>query len=289
MSTEIAEKTIAIIQGYTPSNPQATANALQEYWLTFETNQGIDLIKAEQREQIGAAGTPIPVLKTMGNEIAKAARKDVDGFLPLARLLWDSYGREGRVVALILFGAMELVDPERLAPLLKELCRGCVSWEDADRLSMDALEPIVRKLPNQWLDEMAAWLEDENKWVRRAGVTVIARLPMKHPVLTSQCLLLAAHLLCDTDTDVKRAVSFAIRMCAKADPKLVISFMEKQLAAPHPDATWILCDVIKSLDRKLVGEFSILLPLFRNWSVSPAMSSKDRRTIEGALKVLQSG
>jgi 3-methyladenine DNA glycosylase AlkD len=287
MSTEISEKTISVLKDYTTANSQKTANALQEFWLSFGTNLGINLIKAEQRQQIGAVGTPIPVLKDIGNEIAKAARKDVDGFLPLAQLLWDRYGREGRVIALIIFGTMELADPIRMVPLLKELCRTCASWEDADRLSMDALEPIVRKFPGQWLNEMAIWLEDENKWVRRAAVTVIARLPMKHPALTDPCLQLARRLICDNDMDVKRAVSFAIRLCAKANPGLVISFMEIQLSAPPAGATWVLCDVIKSLDKKLLGEFSILFPLYQRWNESPEVSSKDHRTIKSVLKVLK--
>ena len=46
---------------------------------------------------------------------------------------------------------MELVDPERVVPLLKELCRSCITWEDADRLAMDALGLIVRKDPDGWL------------------------------------------------------------------------------------------------------------------------------------------
>jgi hypothetical protein len=45
-------------------------------------------------------------------------------------------------------------NPERIVPLLKTMCRQCVSWEDADRLAMDALEPVVRKGPDQWLGEM---------------------------------------------------------------------------------------------------------------------------------------
>ncbi len=288
MNKETSQKTNSILQDYIATNPQKTAGALQEYWLTFETNLGINLVKAEQRQQIGAVGTPIPVLKDIGNEIAKAARRDVNEFLPLAQLLWDRYGREGRVIALIMFGTMELADPERLVPLLKELCRSCVSWEDADRLSMDALEPIVRKFPDQWLNEMAAWMEDENKWVRRAAVTVIARLPMKHPTLTGQCLQLAGRLLCDPDLDVRRAVSFAIRISAKTNPGLVISYMETQLFNPPVEATWVLCDVIKSLDKKLLGAFSILYPLYQKWSVSPSVSAKERRSIEIALKVLKS-
>lgn len=190
-------------------------------------------------------------------------------------------------MALIIFGAMELVEPQRLVPLLKDLCKQCASWEDADRLAMDAVEPIVRKYPDKWLSEIAAWLNDENKWIRRASITIIGRLPMKHPAYTNQCLELTERLLCDTDMDVKKAVSFAIRVCARADPKLACAFLKKQIPASAPAAVWVLCDVIKSIDRKIIAEFAPLLPRYKKWSVAPDISSKDKRSIEGAIKVLQ--
>jgi 3-methyladenine DNA glycosylase AlkD len=287
MNGEIAEKVAYILEGYTINNPEATAKALRAYWLEFEPNKGIDLIKAEQREQFEAVGITIPILKAMGNEVARAARKDVSGFVPLARLLWDHYGREGRVVALIIFGAMELIEPERLVPLLKDLCKQCSSWEDADRLAMDALEPIVRKYPDEWLSELAEWLNDPNKWVRRASITIIGRLPMKHPAYTNQCLEYTERLLLDADMEVKTAVSFAIRICAKADPRLACAYLEKQVSASNPAAVWVLCDVIKSMDRKILNEFLPLLPHYQKWSTAPEVSSKDRRSLESAIRVLQ--
>jgi len=287
MDQDIAERVAAIIRRYNSSRPELTARALRKYWLEFAPNKGMDLIKAEQREQLGAIGIPAPVLKAIGNEIARPARKDVDGFLPLARLLWDEYGREGRVVALIVFGAMELTAPERLVPLLKELCARCISWEDADRLAMDALEPIVRKQPDRWFGEMVVWLGDENKWIRRAGITVIARLPMKHPAYTGQCLESTERLLCDPDLDVKRAVSFAIRLCAKADPKLTCAFLKKHVPASDPAAVWVLCDVIKSMDRKIVAAFASLLPRYKKWRAAPEVGSQGRRSLDSAIGVLQ--
>lgn len=272
---------------YIPDNPQATAQALQEYWLGFDTNKGVELVKADQREQLKAVGIPTPVLKAIGNEVAKIARKDVGGFLSLARLLWDECGREGRVVALIMFGAMELVAPERLVPLLKELCASCVSWEDADRLAMDALEPIVRKHPDKWLGEIGMWLKDENKWVRRAAVTVIGRLPMKHPAYVAQCLDLTEQLLFDTDADVKKAFSFAVRICAKTDPKLVCAFLKMHIPPQDPVATWVLCDIIKSMGCKILPEFLPLRGHYEEWSSAPDVSDKDRRSIESAIKVLR--
>jgi hypothetical protein len=48
-------------------------------------------------------------------------------------------------------GAMELTYPEKVVPFLREMCRTCLTWEDVDRLAMDALEPIFRKKPEEWL------------------------------------------------------------------------------------------------------------------------------------------
>jgi len=92
--------------------------------------------------------------------------------------------------------------------------RTCITWEDSDQLSMRALEPIVRKDPDEWLPAINPWLIDENKWVRRAGITAVGRLAMKHPQCTTRCLALAEGLLFDEELDVKRAVSFAIRVSA---------------------------------------------------------------------------
>ena len=287
MNNAIAEQVASIIKSYTPSNPEMAAKALREFWLQFAPNRGMELVKAEQRERLEAVGIPAPILKAIGNEIARVARQDVRGFVPLAQLLWDEHGREGHVVALVMFGAMELVEPERVVPLLKDLCGRCISWEDADRLAMDALEPIVRKHPDKWLTEIAVWLNDQNKWLRRASVTVIGRLPMRHPTYVSQCLEFTKQLLFDTDTDVRRAVSFAIRLCAKVDAELVCAFLREQVPASNPAAVWVLCDVIKSMDRKTKAAFSPLLPRYKEWSAATDLSSKDRRSIESAIEVLQ--
>jgi hypothetical protein len=154
----------SIITAYDPATPRTTADALRGLWLQFEP-KSVAGIKAEQREQQETVGTPVPVLKSIGKEIGKVARKRVDDFIPLARLLWDGYGREGRVVAVTFLGPMELAAPRTVVPLLMELCRTCVTWEDADQLAITALDPIVRKKSEQWLGAMEPWLADENKWV----------------------------------------------------------------------------------------------------------------------------
>jgi 3-methyladenine DNA glycosylase AlkD len=286
MTKEIQQKVQSILLDYDPTTPQETADHLRAFWLTFAP-KSIAGIKAEQRELQETVGIPVPVLQAFGKEIAKAAKKRVDDFIPLAVLLWDAYGREGRVVAVYPLGAMELADPEKLLPIILAACRSCLTWEDADQLAMRALEPIVRKDPETWLPVLEPWLVDDNKWVRRAGITAAGRLPMKHPNYTAHSLEMAGRLLNDEEMDVKRAVSFAIRLSTRGEIAETRKFMEQHIPPTSPTAAWVLCDVIRSMTKKFLPEFAYLLPKYRQWVDNPQLSAKDRRSIESAIKKLE--
>jgi 3-methyladenine DNA glycosylase AlkD len=286
MTTEIASQVSSIIAAFDPPAPRATADSLRDLWLQFEP-KSTGFVKAEQLAQQETVGTPVAVLKAIGKEIGKVARKRVDDFVPLAQLLWDEYGREGRIVAVHLLGPMELANPDKIMPLVLELCRTCLTWEDADQLAMNALEPIVRKKPEQWLSTMEPWLADDNKWVRRAGVTVVGRLPMKHPLYTTHCLELTERLLFDEEQDVKRAVSFAIRLAARGEVEPTRDFLARHVPPENRAATWVLCDAIRSMAKKLLPEFASLLSLYEQWIADPTLNPKDRRSVESAIKLLQ--
>jgi 3-methyladenine DNA glycosylase AlkD len=286
VKVDVKKQVASILADYDPAAPQVAADGLRALWLQFEP-KSVDVIKAELREQQETVGIPVAVLRTMGKEIGKVARKRVDDFCPLARLLWNKYGREGKGVAVDLLGPMELAEPETIVPLVMDLCRTCVTWEDADRLAMYALEPIVRKQPEVWLDALEPWLADENKWLRRAGVTVAGRLAMKHPAYTARCLELAERLLLDDEVDVKKAVSFAVRLCARGEVAPVRDFLAHHVPPQDPAATWVLCDAVRSMAKKLLPEFVSLLPLYAQWAADPALDKKDRRSVESAVKTLK--
>ena len=286
MKEGIAEQLAPILTAYNREAPHPTADALRNLWLQFEP-KSMAGIKAEQREQQETVGIPVPVLRSIGKEIGKIARQRVSDFVPLCRVLWDDYGREGRVVAAIPLGTMELAEPEAIIPLLVELCRTCITWEDADRLAMDALEPIVRKKPEQWLSSIEPWLVHENKWVRRTGVITVGRLPMKHPSYTARCLELTRLLLLDEEADVKKGVSFAIRLAARGGIAPVRDFLARHVPPEKPAATWVLCDAIRSMTRKFLPELLALLPLYEEWAADPCLSTKDRRSVDSAVKTLR--
>ena len=286
MKEAIRNQVGPLMDSYEPSSPYRTADALRSIWLGYEA-KSMGGIKAEERAKQETVGISVSVLQAIGNEIGKPARNRVDDFLPLVRLLWDEYGREGRVVAVFPLGKMELADPEKVFPITLGLCRGCHTWEDADQLAMRSVEPIVRKEPEAWLPIIEPWLEDENRWVRRTGVTVVGRLPMKQPAYTSRCLELAGRLLLDPEEVVKKATSFAIRLCARGEIQPVVDFLASRVPPSDPAAAWVLCDAIRSMAKAFMPEFTPLLPLYEQWLSSETLGSKERRSVESAIRTLE--
>jgi 3-methyladenine DNA glycosylase AlkD len=285
MSIDYKQGASDIIAAYDPRDPAATAMALEELWLQAPAKEVGGLTSAD-REALKAVGVAVSVLTDIGKAIGREARKRVDAFLPLARWLWDQHGREGRIVAVHALGPMEVAAPETVMPVVRELARTCLAWEDCDQLAMRALEPIVRKAPEEWLPAIEPWLADENKWVRRAGITVVGRLAMKYPAYTARCLELIELLLFDEDTDVRRAVSFAIRICARGQVAPVRKFLARHVPPQNPSATWVLCDAMRSMAKKLLPEFAPLLPLYEQWAADHGLSARDRRSVESAVKTL---
>ena len=282
---EIGQTVNMIIAAYDPAAPAATADRLRDYWLQFEP-KSVGGIKAEQRARQETIGIPIPILKEVGKTVSKFARKEVNDFLPLTVLLWDTYGREGRAVSLVVLGNMALQQPQTVVPLLKTLCPQCITWEDCDRLAMDALEPVVRKNPEIWLSELGLWLGDDDMWIRRAGVTVVGRIPMKYPAYTGRCLALVETRLFDPETEVKRAVSFAVRISARGSVEAVLDFLSRHVPPKNPAATWVLCDVIRSMNKKLLPAFKPLLPQYEAWAAEAELGPGARRSVESAVTML---
>ena len=111
---------------------------------------------------------------------------------------------------------------------------------------------------------------------------------MKHSAYTSRCLELIDPLLPDQDTDVKKGVSFAIRLCARGQTEPVREFLARHVPPEDPAATWVLCDAIRSMAKQLLPAFESLLPLYEKWAADPELMAKDRRSVESAVKKMRS-
>ena len=94
--------------------------------------------------------------------------------------------------------------------------------------------------------------------------------------------------LFDGEVEVRRAVSFAIRLSARGEIAETVKFLKFQVPPKNPAATWVLCDAVRSMARKLLPEFAPLLPLYERWAADPALAARDRRSVESAVRALRS-
>lgn len=284
---QAAQATAERLDVYRPGVAVAVADFVQDVWVRAapppEEQAGRDWGLGEL--DFPAVGAPVPVLRAIGKEIGKRARRDVDGYLPLIDLLWREYGREGRVVAAVALGPMELAEPERIVPLIQELARTCLFWEDCDQLAMKALEPVLRRDPDEWLERLGDWVRDENKWVRRAALTAIGRLPMEAPEHTARCVELLEPALGDPDRDVKRALSFALRVSARGQVEPLKQFLRDHREVTDADSLWVLSDVARSMTRQLLPQFVDLLPLYRHWLARAEPQAQ--RSVKAAIRTLE--
>ena len=83
MGSEVGAVVVGVVTGAIALSPIPCYNSL------LRRSEGVDLAKAEQFLGLKTAGTPVPVLKTMGKEIGKVARKRVADFIPSRPLRRD--------------------------------------------------------------------------------------------------------------------------------------------------------------------------------------------------------
>ena len=87
MKDKLAEQLAATLLKYDPEKPKITADELRNLWLQYDP-KSIEVINVALREQQETIGISVPILKTIGKEISKVARNQVDDYLPLIQLLW---------------------------------------------------------------------------------------------------------------------------------------------------------------------------------------------------------
>ena len=74
MKDEHVQQLAELLMTYDPEKPKVTANELRNLWLQYEP-KSIEVIKVELREQQETTGIPVPILRSIGEEISGVARQ----------------------------------------------------------------------------------------------------------------------------------------------------------------------------------------------------------------------
>ncbi|NDJ55245.1 MAG: DNA alkylation repair protein [Chloroflexi bacterium] len=162
-----------------------------------------------------AYGVRVPLLRAIGKVIAETYKEDPHLVRSIALGSWPRGTREHRLVALFTLEALKLNAADAWEIGLQFL-HDVVTWDHCDQLCSTLLGYALALDPN-YMDQLEAWLYDDNQWVRRAALvstTYLRRASFANEVALSldrRALAMCYTLLMDEADYVRKAVDWAIR------------------------------------------------------------------------------
>ena len=229
-------------------------------------------------------GVRSPLLTAVARQVRAELRKSTSSSaLYLAERLVTEEERE-----IVLFSHVPLArslpdDPERTWQIMRRLARRAHDW-----ISIDELAELYAK---GVLLEQFRWAELEqlvysaDKWERRLVGSTVARLPFELPkelrpqLASTNGLMLIKSLIGDAETDVQKALSWALRSWNEADQRGVEDFLieEAKDAKRTNDGhrAWVLRDALTwpGTDPRIAADVRMTLEGVRRLPGAPSTSS----------------
>jgi 3-methyladenine DNA glycosylase AlkD len=171
-------------------------------------------------------------------------------------------------------------DPERGWQLIRRLARRASDWDSVDHLAELVTRGILLE-PYRWA-EIEQLVYSTLRWERRLVASTVATLPFALPrtrrreLARSSGLSLLRSLIGDADSDVQKALSWALRSWTRVDPTGVERLLreEARLAADTDDGhrAWVIRDSLSALPTELARELRELLHNVKRRNDAPSTS-----------------
>jgi 3-methyladenine DNA glycosylase AlkD len=164
--------------------------------------------------------------------------------------------REVRWFGMWNLGRLLPTDPERAWQLLRRAAREADEWITVDTLAHPYGEGILRDA-RRW-PEIEQLIYSPSRWERRLVGSTLATMPHvrgipggRGPAVVERGLTLIGQLIGDSEPDVQKALSWALRTLAALDPEAAVRFLEAEASAAraHDDGqrAWVIRDSLAKL------------------------------------------
>ncbi len=219
-----------------------------------------DYIEGQRRVApgIGALlGVRWPLIEAVKRGFREATRRErTSTWLFVADRLLREPELESRWFAFGLLERLVIDEPERTWQLVRRAAREAADWITVDSLAHVVGKGILAE-PYRWA-ELEQLVYSPSRWERRLVGSTIATTPFvdrrggRRPEVAEHGLSLIAQLIGDSEPDVQKALSWALRSLVLIDPDAVASFCETEAAtaAASNDGhrAWVIRDTLPKLD-----------------------------------------
>ena len=202
-------------------------------------------------------GVRLPLMEAAHKAFKRGTRKTSTSLLVDAMdcLLREEL-REIRWFGIWNLGRLLTTDPERTWQILRRAAREADEWITVDTLAHPYGEGILRDA-RRWA-ELEQLVYSPSRWERRLVGSTMATLPHVHgvpggrsPVVIEHGLSLMGQLIGDSEPDVQKALSWALRTLAQMDPRVTARFLEAETetarATDDGHRAWVIRDSVSKL------------------------------------------
>jgi len=196
-----------------------------------------DLETAGRKSQYQAdANEPDPRYKSYGvradgkKSIIRAHRKAMRGLqrqehLKLARELIESeYGEQQSIALFILEPIADYFSPDKFDQL-DEYVRYLRGWSKIDSYTGALLRDVLFQHPDEFIDLVGQWNQDEDLWLRRASVVLFTRKVAKTGIFNDVALKFCENLVNDPEVMVQKGVGWSLKDLMRSDKERIIDYV----------------------------------------------------------------
>lgn len=193
-------------------------------------------------------GVPKPALDIIAQEISKAGERNPETTLELLKTLWQKGTFEGRTITAKALGRIGKKAPEKSLNLTKSFLQDIDNWSICDVLATQGLRGIIASHKDEILDLALGCIKDKNKWIKRFGVVTIVELAHNKKLEIPRGVFdIIAPLMTAGDSDIKKAVAWALREISKREPDVVKGFLKNYQDSQNKNIQWIVREGSKKL------------------------------------------
>lgn len=152
------------------------------------------------------------------------APNDSASYLAAIEALWALPHREEKYLALD-FAAhfKKRARPEDLS-FFARLIREGAWWDLVDAIVMGVVSPLYKKHREALREQIVAWLDDDDVWIRRASM--ISQLKHKSDTDEDELFAAAKRLAHEREFFIRKAIGWALREYSKVAPERVLDFVD---------------------------------------------------------------
>jgi 3-methyladenine DNA glycosylase AlkD len=286
MATALGERIVDLVH-----DPDAFVSALKEGFETLADPAVVSGIRIVAPGIGPVLGVRLPLMDVTHKAFKRGTRKTPTSLLVDAMdHLMRQELREIRWFGMWNLERLLPTDPERTWQLMRRGAAEADEWITVDTLAHSYGAGILRD-PRRW-SELELLVYSPSRWERRLVGSTIATLPhvklagSRDLVVAARGLELIGQLIGDSDSDVQKALSWALRTLAAIDPTATLTFVERETAEAcrieDGHRAWVLRDTLSKLPEGAQARLRDQLAGIRRRPGAPSTSRAATSAVEFA-------